>query len=320
METLTKKVDEMTISPSTKDNKVGVIYHPTMLKHEEAPGVDKHPERPARVASIIDHLKKQGLLARSDFVDNFTLLDKDVRKLIHKEKYVDWIDELWQDDCKKPCMKFADTYFNKYSNEAAILAAHATCISVDNVMSGKWNSAYAVVRPPGHHADVEGTLKGFCVFNNVAIAARYAQERYGIKKIAIFDWDVHHGDSTQKFFYNDPNILYISTHRFDHGKFYPGPSGNPKHLGEGPGLGFNLNIGWNIPQDNDDVVDNQDYLYAFERLVLPIISKFSPELIFISAGFDSCKGDPLGELELDQDGYAYMTQKTLRIGQGHHCS
>lgn len=124
-------------------------------------------------------------------------------------------------------------------------------ICVDNVMSGKWQNAFAAVRPPGHHAGIFGGPSGFCFFNNVAAAARYAQKQYSIKRVAIFDWDAHHGNSTQQIFESDKSVLFISVHRHNKGQFYPGKSGALEKIGEKGGEGFNLNLPWNTHQSDD---------------------------------------------------------------------
>jgi histone deacetylase 6 len=192
------------------------------------------------------------------------------------------------------------------------LAANAVKICVDNILGKKvWKNAYAAIRPPGHHAGSKSEdIFGFCLINNVTCGVRHAQKAYGVKKIAVFDWDAHHGDSSQALLYNDPNVLYISFHRYENGEYFPGNSGDLSNTGQGNGEGFNLNMGWNISWQRDyKIVGNEEYIYAFERLIAPILEQFKPELTFVSAGFDSCKGDPLGKLGVQPSGYAYITKR-----------
>lgn len=139
----------------------------------------------------------------------------------------------------------------KDSARAARLAVGAMKVCVDNIMKNKWQNCFAAVRPPGHHAGIGGEISGFCFFNNVAAAARYAQKTYGIKRVAIFDWDAHHGNSTQDIFLEDNSVLFISVHRHNNGSFYPGKSGAVSHIGKGKGQGFNLNLPWNSFSSDD---------------------------------------------------------------------
>lgn len=129
-------------------------------------------------------------------------------------------------------------------------------VCVDKVISGEWNNCFAAVRPPGHHAGIGGEINGFCFFNNVAAAARYAQKSHGIKRVAILDWDAHHGNSTQEIFFEDSSVLFISIHRHNNGSFYPGQSGALSHIGKGKGVGFNLNLPWNNFSSDDFKADH----------------------------------------------------------------
>lgn len=178
------------------------------------------------------------------------------------------------------------------------------------------------MRPPGHHAHCSG-VGGFCFFNNVAVAARVAQKEFGKRKVCIFDWDVHVGDGTSNVFYNDDSVLYISIHRFDLGTFFPGPKGKLEMIGEGAGKGYNLQFPFNIPkkkgaaanepEDESLLIGDSDYIFACETFFFPIIREFAPDMIIISAGFDSAKGDPLGGVAVSPVGYAWMTQGLRKI-------
>ena len=161
------------------------------------------------------------------------------------------------------------------------------------------------------------------MFNNVGVAARVAQKKHGAKKVVIFDWDVHVGDGTAQIFYDDPTVLYISIHRFDEGKFYPGQAGAHTRIGEGNGKGFNVHFPFNVNAKQNPIIGDKDYIYACESVFFPIIKEFSPDLLIISAGFDSAIGDPLGQIGVSPAGYAYMTwglrnlcQKTAVILEG----
>ena len=154
---------------------------------------------------------------------------------------------MWMEGCEKPQLYYVDSYYNKHTADAAKRAAQGGIASVDKVMSREWKHALGIVRPPGHHSGEKTRINGFCVFNTVAIAAKYAQKKYGVKKICILDWDVHHGDGTQHIFYEDDSVLFISLHRYDNAKFYPHTSnGHPQNTGKDKGKGYNINIAWNL--------------------------------------------------------------------------
>ena len=220
MEQLTNRLEGLTLD---KEPVVGVFYHNDMLLHKP---VKHHPENPSRLTSILDHLEKENLLSRCKVYNDFGDIEREHLVDFHGENYVDYAENLWDPDSKKDIRYYKDTYYNQHTLRAANLAANGIRLAVDEMYQGKIHRAYGIVRPPGHHAAAgDNRISGFCVYNNVAVAAKYAIKKYGVKKIMIFDWDVHHGDSTSKFLYNDASILYISTHRFDKGAFYPGEFG-----------------------------------------------------------------------------------------------
>ncbi|CAI5448177.1 unnamed protein product [Caenorhabditis angaria] len=185
--------------------------------------------------------------------------------------------------------------------------------SIDEVYekpAGQRN-AFVIIRPPGHHAS-SSKSSGFCIFNNVAIAAKYAQKKHGAKKVLILDWDVHHGNGTQEIFYEDSTVFYMSIHRHDKGSFYP--IGEPKDtfdIGEEAGKGYSLNI----PFDGISMGDFE-YQTAFNKIILPVAYQFNPDLVLISAGFDAAANDPLGEFELSPEVYALMTYQLMSLAEG----
>lgn len=176
---------------------------------------------------------------------------------MHPEKYYDYVENLWisSKPNKEDVINVGDSYCCQHSFNAARLAVQAMKISIDNIFKGTWNNAFAAVRPPGHHAGIGNTVSGFCYFNNVAAAARYAQKTHGVKRVAILDWDAHHGNSTQQIFESDKSVLFISIHRHNNGQFYPGKSGALNNIGKGEGEGYNLNLPWNSDSDTDYKVD-----------------------------------------------------------------
>lgn len=211
-----------------------------------------------------------------------------------------------------------------YINEHTFRCARISCGGVielcDAVCSGRIRNGMAIVRPPGHHAEPDRSM-GFCLFNNVAVATRWIQQKYGgedvpsdqrIRKILILDWDVHHGNGTQRAFEEDDDVLYVSLHRYDNATFYPCSTyGASISLGTGKGRGFSINIPWPGGGMGDG-----DYIYAFHQVVMPIAAEFGPDLVIISAGFDAAMGDPLGGCNVTPIGYAQMTWMLMGLAQG----
>ena len=192
----------------------------------------------------------------------------------------------------------------------AKISASSLCRLVGDVVCGRYDNGFAVIRPPGHHAE-PGYAGGYCFINNVAVAALYAIEKLHVRKVLIVDWDVHHGNGTQKAFLDNPNVLYISAHRFDNGNFYPfSKEAGPKVVGIGDGEGRNVNVGWNDKNMGDD-----EYLVVFEKLLMPIATEFDPDLVLVSAGFDAAKGD-MGECNVTPECFARMTRRLKTLARG----
>ncbi len=275
--------------------KIPIIYHPHFVKHLTGFG---HPESPQRILAIADALAKNGLMDK-----NNTIIPQpaplEVVSLCHENTYIALVQneiaatkrlQLLQGECT---LSTGDVQVCPHSLEAALLACGAAAKAVDLVMEGQYNTAFCLVRPPGHHATSKQGM-GFCIFNNVAIAARYAIQKYGIKRVLIADWDVHHGNGTQEIFYHDPRVFYFSTHQAN---IYPG-TGLVKEIGAGNimncpiegGLGSRLKV-----------------LKAFKEKLIPAMQNFKPELIFISAGFDGHKDDPLGGFDLTDEDFRELT-------------
>jgi acetoin utilization deacetylase AcuC-like enzyme len=200
-----------------------------------------------------------------------------------------------------------DTQTTPLSYQAAILAVGGLFSLVDKIFDGSVENGFALVRPPGHHAEADRAM-GFCLFNNVALGARYAMNKYGVKRILIVDWDLHHGNATQHSFDTDPGILYFSTHQFPH---YPG-TGSLNEVGRGEGKGFTVNVPLS-PGCGDS-----EFFKIFTQVFAPITRDFQPELIFVSAGFDTYIGDPLGGMRVTPHGYAAMTR--LMMGLAETCA
>ena len=329
MEQFAPSYDQLEIHadfPGDSTSRVGIFYDPETLLHFSTLNHPErkipHPESPARLVAIMNHLHRLKLTERVFLKHKLEPASQDTIKLFHQPDYVKLVEDMWLapgehlDYTDKHTKYFFDTYHNIHTPLASSLAVGGVTEAVDALFTNKLDRVFACVRPPGHHAaGHEDQPFGFCIYNNVAIAARYAQKQYNAKRIVIFDWDIHHGDSTSKFLYNDASVLYISLHRYDNGEYFPGKIGDMERLGEGEGLGYNLHATWNIPSKKHTLGDDE-YIYALERVFAPIIKSFQPDLTIVSAGFDAARGDPLGGLDVTTDGYAYMTRRLLELSGG----
>jgi acetoin utilization deacetylase AcuC-like enzyme len=276
-------------SPGAPSPQVGFVWHDRCLLHDNGPG---HPERPQRLTAIRDGLERSGTLARLlPITPEAAPLEALAR--VHDEGYVEALQQVC---ARAPVRLDPDTGVSEGSWAAALLSAGGGLAAVDAVMEGRARSAFVCTRPPGHHAERDRAM-GFCLFNNIAVAARHAQDRHGVKRVAIVDWDVHHGNGTQHIFDADDTVLYISTHQWP---FYPG-TGARGERGRGPGLGTTINLP--LPAGSGD----EEYERLFETVVIPTIESFEPGLLLISAGFDAHERDPLAGMALTTDGYGKLT-------------
>jgi acetoin utilization deacetylase AcuC-like enzyme len=222
--------------------------------------------------------------------------------MLHSPEYIQRADSSCRNGTR--FLDSLDTPISPKSYDAALMAVGGVFSAIDAVMQKKVSNAFCAVRPPGHHA-VEDAAMGFCIFNNVAIGARYIQKQYALSKILIVDWDVHHGNGTQAAFYDDPNVLYFSTHQYP---FYPGTGGVAE---KGTGKGQNYNINVPLPAGSTDV----DYIEAFKEKLEPAALTFSPDFVLISAGFDAHENDLLGGMKVTTQGFAELTQIVKQIAQ-----
>jgi acetoin utilization deacetylase AcuC-like enzyme len=278
-----------------------VIYDDAYLKHETG----NHPESAKRLEVILAALRSdESLWARLVKLAPTPASLEEIERC-HSKRLIECIRNM----CELG-IDFIDldTVISRQSFEVARLAAGAVITAVDAVMSERANNAFALVRPPGHHARPDQAM-GFCLFNNVAIGARYAQARYGLERVLIIDWDVHHGNGTQEIFYEDPTVFFFSTHQYP---YYPG-TGAASERGVGKGEGYTLNIPLSAG------TPAQSHREAFSDALKEIEKKFSPDLIIISAGFDSRRGDPLGGLLLEDSDFREMTEEVMELAD-RHCS
>ncbi len=268
--------------------KTALIYHPDYLKHETG----SHPERKERLLSILSHLEKTGLMQQIAVIKPAQAQLSEIQ-YIHSPAYIEKAKRYSQ-------LEFPldpDTILCKASYDVALLAAGGAIAAVDAVLDkviDKADSSFALVRPPGHHATPDRGM-GFCIFNNVAIAARHAQKK-GKKRVLIVDWDVHHGNGTQEAFYEDPTVLYFSTHQYPH---YPG-TGWLDEVGSGAGKGYNINVP--LPAGTED----SGFIAAFDEILLPAALEFKPDIVLISAGQDACAGDGLARMRMSANGFAVL--------------
>lgn len=275
--------------------------HPRYIEHEMAGR--PHPERPERIQAVWQELDTAGLTARLQLITPH-MAERDILRLAHSDEHINLLK--WIAGQEKMAMIDADTYALPVSYDIAALAADGVVQVVDAVLRGSASNGLAAVRPPGHHATPERPM-GFCLFNNIAIGARYARAEFGIERVLIVDYDVHHGNGTQDIFYDDPHVLFISTHQHGRG-FYPG-TGTLQQMGEGAGHGFNINIPF--PGGQGD----KNYADAFEQIVWAAARRYQPQLILVSAGFDAHHVDPLAHMQLSLAGYAHLDRELLRMAQ-----
>ncbi|HLI12545.1 MAG TPA: histone deacetylase family protein [Alphaproteobacteria bacterium] len=270
--------------------------HPACLRHDTGP---HHPERPDRLRAILAVLETESfaLLQRREA----PRAEKAQLLRVHPEWYVDWL--LSQIPKDGLAGIDADTVVSPGSGEAALRAAGAVCAAVDAVVGGEARNAFCAVRPPGHHAEPEQAM-GFCLFNNVAIAAQHARAAHGLTRIAVIDFDVHHGNGTQAAFERDADLFYASTHQ---SPLYPGTGHPHEH-----GIANNV-VNAPLPP----AAGSAEFRRAMEAIVLPALDAFAPELVLISAGFDAHRRDPLAALNLVEDDYAWITRKLCEIAERH---
>jgi acetoin utilization deacetylase AcuC-like enzyme len=280
--------------------RTGFVYHPDYLKHDMG---SAHPESPARLRAIVSRIQETGTLDRLIRIDPVVASDDQIGQ-IHAPAYVEALKR--RAPTAGRVSLDPDTAISPGSIPAAYLAAGGAVAGVDAIASGTVDHVFCAVRPPGHHAEHDRAM-GFCLFNNVAIAARYAQQRYKLSRVLIVDWDVHHGNGTQHSFYRDGSVLFFSTHQYPH---YPG-TGRAEETGEGAGKGLTINVPMAAGQGNDA------YREVFERRLRPAAEAFKPDFIIISAGFDAHRDDPLAGMDLTEDGYAELTRLVLDLAKRH---
>ena len=277
-------------------SKLYIVTDPAYSKHLTGPG---HPEQPARISSIVETLQSAGIMTddntlspRAATLEELQLChDPSYCRLVHDE--VAALAEQGVID-GSVMLSTGDAQISPDSYDIALLAAGGVLVAIDKVFTEKDARAFCTIRPPGHHAETARGM-GFCLFNNVAIGARYAQKKYDLERVAIIDWDVHHGNGTQEIFYEDPSVLYFSTHQYP---FYPG-TGAATERGVGNILNCPIAGG---PGSREKV------LQAFQEQLVPAIDSFKPDLIMVSAGFDAHTLDPIGGMDFRDEDFQTLTK------------
>ncbi|XP_074413969.1 histone deacetylase 5 isoform X4 [Zonotrichia albicollis] len=313
----------------------GVVYDTFMLKHQCTCGnTTIHPEHAGRIQSIWSRLQETGLLGKCERIRGRKATLEEIQT-VHSEHHALLYGtsplNRQKLDSKKllgpitpktyavlPCGGIgvdSDTVWNELHSSSAVRTAVGCLLELAfKVAAGEVKNGFAVIRPPGHHAE-ESTAMGFCFFNSVAISAKLLQQRLSVGRILIVDWDIHHGNGTQQAFYSDPHVLYISLHRYDDGNFFPG-SGAPEEVGSGLGVGYNINIAWT--GGVDPPIGDVEYLTAFRTVVMPIAKEFSPDLVLVSAGFDAVEGhlSPLGGYSVTAKCFGHLTKQLMMLAGG----
>ena len=278
-------------------NNTGLLLDSFFCEHDSG---ENHPEAPGRIQAIQRQLKEDGLIDKSHKIKNRNVTDDEIL-LCHKNSYLKTVlKEI--DGNRSGMLSTGDTNFGQNSLKVARRASGGLLNAVDAVIDGTVKNAFCAVRPPGHHATADRGM-GFCIFNNAAIAARYAQEKHGVERVAIIDWDVHHGNGTQDIFYEDGSVFYFSTHQHP---WYPG-SGSYSETGRGNGRNTTLNVPLPAGSGMDQIGS------AFRNKFTARMKDFKPDLMIISAGFDSRKDDPLGQFTLSDQDFVDLTKILLDL-------
>jgi acetoin utilization deacetylase AcuC-like enzyme len=278
---------------------VGLVFDEICLRHLS--GDVGHPERPERLTAVREALEQSGWLKTLHHIRARPATGAELG-LAHGSRYLELVRRELSGLRHIGELSTGDTLVSPGSLEAASSAAGGVLAAVDAVMAGDVTTAFCAVRPPGHHATRDRGM-GFCIFNNVAVAARYVQQKHGLKRVLIVDWDYHHGNGTQDIFYEDGSVFYFSTH---HCGAYPG-TGHPSETGAGKGAGATLNVPLPAGASDGQILD------AFESKLVPAVQSFRPEFVLISAGFDAMRNDLLGQFDLTPEGFAAITRVVGRL-------
>lgn len=281
---------------------IALIYHSDYLTHDTGP---THPESPNRLRAIVNHLSSCDLWKTLIHLEPRMASPEEIA-WVHTPAYIERV----RSKCEQGggLLDDYDTVVGRASYHAACRAVGGVFTAIDAVMHGQADHAFCAVRPPGHHAEADHA-RGFCLFNNVALGARYVQRMYGLKNVLIVDWDVHHGNGTQHAFSDDPTALYFSTHLF--GQFFFPGTGRASERGRGAGDGYTINVPLSWGEGDNGI------LTAFREQLIPAVEGFKPDFVLISAGFDAHQRDPLAALNVTEDGFEEMTRIVRDMARRH---
>ncbi|CAI2166687.1 17435_t:CDS:10 [Funneliformis geosporum] len=296
--------------------KTGIVYDKRMRYHGNIHEDEHHPEDPKRITVIQEKIKNTGCLNKMVLIKAREVLREEAC-LVHTEDHWDFVAKTAQMSDSE-LIKMADEHNSIYLNNETAFCARLSCGGVIElckaVIDGTVTNGFANVRPPGHHAEINEPM-GFCFFNNVAVAVQYLLNHFFLYLVNLIGLsrDIHHGNGTQKVFYNDPNVVYCSIHRYENGDFYPGDRAlaNYTAIGGGEAKGKTINIPW--PRAG---MTDSDYIFAFNKVVMPIAYEFSPDIVIVSAGFDAAEGDPIGENHVSPNGFGHMTHMLKNLANG----
>ncbi|MFH1788045.1 MAG: histone deacetylase [Candidatus Altiarchaeota archaeon] len=282
-------------------HETGIVFHEDCRLHRQGLG---HPERPQRISACVEHLKETGVWGGVEVVAPSPASEEDVLK-VHSREHVDRVRRA--SDAGGGFLD-SDTYACPDTYRVALLASGGLNCAADAIIDKRVSNAFALIRPPGHHAERDKAM-GFCYFNNPAVCARHLQNTHGLGRILILDWDAHAGNGTTSIFYGDASVMVVSIHQ-DPLTLYPG-TGFADEEGEGDGLGYTVNIP--MPPGSGDA----EYALVFDELVVERVDDFKPDFIIASAGFDSHRDDPLSSLNVTEEGYDYMTGRLMEFAERH---
>ncbi|GAN04554.1 conserved hypothetical protein [Mucor ambiguus] len=294
--------------------KTGFVYDTAMSYHATPDDTEIHPEDPRRIFKIFNIMERHGLLTECKRIKSRRATKHEIL-LVHNIKHYRTLRNTSDLKTRIEYMNmekdYDSIYLNSNSFESGLYAVGSLCNLVEAVVRNEIKNAFAIIRPPGHHAESDVPM-GFCLFNNVAIATRHCMTKLNVKKTLIVDWDIHFGNGTQSIFSDDPNVLYISLHRYEDGSFYPSDlKGCASYTGHNKGAGKTVNIPWPCAGMTD-----ADYIYAFREIVIPVAMEFDPDIVIVSAGFDAAINDPIGKCKVTPAGYGQMTHLLKSVANG----
>lgn len=311
-EELSGRLKTLDLSSRSAASGTGLVYSEIFTRHQNLWDLS-HVERPERVTSIMAALQREELLSLCVAVEPREATEEELL-LAHTKQYVDAMKKtqsMTQSELQGLCDRYDSVYLHQESFKVCATAVGSVLQLVDRVLTSELRNGFAIIRPPGHHAQADQP-NGFCVFNNVAIAARYAQKRHAVNRVLIVDWDVHHGQGVQYLFQEDPSVLYFSVHRYEGGAFWPHlQESDSSFVGSGRAAGRNINVPW-----NKTAMSDADYITAFQQVLLPVACEFQPQLVLVSAGFDAAAGDPKGEMCVSPQCFHTLTHMLMRLAEG----